>query len=202
MSAATDLQASTQGQHVKKRYNYRVKTGRPPAYKKVYCDMLVDFCAKGYSLTAFAGSIRVARSCLLRWAEQYPEFKSAIEIAKAARTTGLECELLAEDSGPRINARIFALKNAAPEEWADKQNIEINQTVNVAVTLAQALDSLSTKVIEGTLHTDDATPVNAINEMRAEQTAIEAIEARDAVADKAEAEAPLPGSILDPSMSK
>ncbi len=28
--------------------------------------------------------------------------------------------LLSADMGPRVTARIFALKNAAPEEWKDK----------------------------------------------------------------------------------
>lgn len=202
MSAATDLQAHKEGEHVKRRYNYRYKPGAPTAYKKAYAHMLVDFAARGYSLTAFAGHIRVSRSCLLKWAEQYPEFRVAIDTAKAARTECLEREALEAENAARINFRVAALKNCAPEDWRDTQSIEINQNINVAVTLAQALDTLSTKVIEGVLHEDVATPANAVNDMRAELTAIEAIEARDVAADKAEAEAPLPWSILDPSMSK
>ena len=73
--------------------------------------------------------------------------------------------MLAEDSGPRINARIFALKNAAPEEWSDRQNIEINQTVNVAVTFSNVLDGLCGKVIEGVLQDDAATQSNDINRL-------------------------------------
>jgi len=205
MSAATDFQPANTGnsqEPVKRRYNYRVKTGAPTAYRKAYAHMLIDFCARGYSLTAFAGHIRVSRACLNRWGEQYPEFKEALQIAKAARAECLEREAMESESSAFIGYRLKALPNCAPDDWRDTQSIEINQNINVAVTLAQALDSLSTRVIEGVLHDDDATPVNAINGMRAELTAIEAIEARDVAADKAEAEAPLPGSILDPSMSK
>ena len=137
----------------------------------------------------------------MKWAEQYPEFRVAIDTAKAARTECLEREALEAENSARINFRVAALKNCAPEDWRDTQSIEINQNINVAVTLAQALDTLSTKVIEGVLHDDSVTASSLINDMRAEPVAIEAIEAGDVGQNKAEAEAPLPGSILDPSMS-
>lgn len=207
MSAVTDMQldaisASNDQQQTKRRYNYRFKPGAPTAYKKAYAHMLVDFAARGYSLTAFAGHIRVSRSCLLKWAEQYPEFRVAVDTAKAARTECLEREALEAESAARINFRVAALKNCAPEDWRDTQSIEITQNINVAVTLAQALDALSTKTIEGVLHDDSATSSSLISDMRAEPVAIEAIEARDVGQEQAGTEAPLPGSILDPSMSK
>ena len=33
----------------------------------------------------------------------------------------LERTLLSADNGPTVTSRIFALKNAAPDEWRDKQ---------------------------------------------------------------------------------
>lgn len=207
MSAVTDMQldaisASNSQQSAKRRYNYRVKTGAPTAYRKAYAHMLVDFCAKGYSLTAFAGHIRVSRACLNRWGEQYPEFKEALQIAKAARAECLEREAMTSENSAFIGFRLKALPNCAPDDWRDTQSIEITQNINVAVTLAQALDALSTKTIEGVLHDDSATSSSLISDMRAEPVAIEAIEARDVGQEEAGTEAPLPGSILDPSMSK
>lgn len=33
--------------------------------------------------------------------------------------------MLDGDAGPRVTARIFALKNADPEEWRDKRDVEL-----------------------------------------------------------------------------
>lgn len=71
-------------------------------------------------MTAFAGSIGVCRDTISEWASKHPEFSAAIKRGKAARTQSLECELLDEVLGPRVTARIFALKNAAPDEWRDR----------------------------------------------------------------------------------
>jgi hypothetical protein len=76
---------------------------------------------QGYSKTAFAGSIGVSRDTILEWAKGYPEFSGAVKQGEAARTRFLEMELLSADTGPRVTSRIFALKNACPDEWRDKQ---------------------------------------------------------------------------------
>ncbi len=96
--------------------------GRPSTYDPAYCEQVMEFMALGYSLTAFAGSIRKAWSTVHIWMAEHPEFSDAVKVGKAARTFSLERDLLSEDVGPRITARIFALKNAAPEEWRDKHD--------------------------------------------------------------------------------
>lgn len=98
--------------------------GRPSTYDPAYCEQVVEFMAQGYSLTAFAGSIRVARSTVHEWMERHPEFADAVKTAHGARTATLEREMLMADSSPRVTARIFALKNAAPDEWRDRQHHE------------------------------------------------------------------------------
>lgn len=76
---------------------------------------------KGFSLTAFAGSIRVSRDTIYEWAKVYPAFSDAVRIAQASRTASLEGGLLDEAlAGPQITARIFALKNASPLDWRDR----------------------------------------------------------------------------------
>lgn len=98
--------------------------GRPSKYDPAYCDAVVEFMAEGYSLTAFAGSIRVARSTVNLWEHEHPEFSEATKIGHAARTAKLEQEMMAGTLGPYVTARIFALKNAAPDEWRDKREHE------------------------------------------------------------------------------
>lgn len=97
--------------------------GRPSKYKPEFCEQVVEDMGQGYSLTAFAGSIGVHRDTLLEWQQKHPEFSGAVKRGQAARTRKLEGDLLAADSGPTVTSRIFALKNAAPDEWKDKQTI-------------------------------------------------------------------------------
>jgi hypothetical protein len=97
------------------------KVGRPTKYSEAYCNEVIAAGDEGLSLTAFAGIIGVARSTINEWMEHHPEFSEAVKIHGAKRTLCLERGLLSSDVGPRVTARIFALKNAAPDEWADKQ---------------------------------------------------------------------------------
>lgn len=80
--------------------------------------------ATGLSLTAFAGDIGVARSTINEWIESFPEFSEAVRVGKAKRTAALERGMLGAESGPAVTARMFALKNADPEEWREKQHVE------------------------------------------------------------------------------
>lgn len=107
------------------------KRGRPSKFDPAYCDQVIDFMAEGYSLTAFAGSIRVARSTINEWMGEHSEFSEAVGVGKAARTLSLEKGLLETDVGARVTARVLALKNADPEGWRDKQEVEHSGGVKV-----------------------------------------------------------------------
>jgi hypothetical protein len=97
-----------------------MERGRPSLYDPKYCDEIVVFMGQGYSKTAFAGSIGVCHDTVVEWARVHPDFSLAVKRGQAARTAGLEKQLLNSIEGPRVTARIFALKNAAPDEWRDK----------------------------------------------------------------------------------
>ncbi len=95
--------------------------GRPSDYDAKYCGEVLDYMAKGFSLTAFAGSIRVSRDTIYEWAKVHPEFSDAVKAAMSSRVSSLEAGLLDEAlAGPQITARIFALKNASPQDWRDR----------------------------------------------------------------------------------
>ena len=99
--------------------------GRPSKYQPKYCDMVVEDMSRGMSLTAFAGLIGVDRSTIDTWREQFPEFHLACRKGQSVRTRYLEGGMLERDMpGPAVNARRFALANAAPEEWREKQQLE------------------------------------------------------------------------------
>lgn len=102
--------------------------GRPSKYKETYCDLIIEHMSEGASITSFAAEIGVARSTIDEWAINYPEFSGAVKIGKA------KCAAWWEKLG-RSNAItgdgnatlvIFGLKNMAPDDFRDKQ--EIHQT--------------------------------------------------------------------------
>lgn len=80
---------------------------------------------EGYSKTAVAGHLGVTRQTIHNWCKTHPEFFDAIKRGEAGRTFKLERDLLTAKDGPTVTSRIFALKNAAPEEWKDKHQAEI-----------------------------------------------------------------------------
>lgn len=111
--------------------------GRPSLYEDRYCDEIVAFMGCGYSKTAFAGSIGVCRDTILEWSAAHPEFSGAVKRGEAARTQRLEETLIAGATGPKVTAHIFALKNAAPDEWRDKHEVEHGITGDLAAILAR-----------------------------------------------------------------
>ncbi len=102
--------------------------GRPSLYDPAFCDQVVSHMAEGASLTSFAAEVDVARSTINEWMEQHPEFSEAVKRAKA------KCAAWWEKRGrdgaekgaqPGANTLIiFGLKNMAPDEWSDKQEID------------------------------------------------------------------------------
>jgi len=102
--------------------------GRPTDYRPDYCDQVVEAMRAGFSLTAFAGMIGVSRSTLNNWMDAYPEFLEAASRAKAARLLHWEetaIRVAKEGGGPgSATLIVFSLKNMAPEEYADKQEIQ------------------------------------------------------------------------------
>jgi len=110
-----------------------MSAGRPTKYSAAYCAEVINTMATGLSLTAFAGDIGVSRDTVNEWQHVHPEFSDAVKVAKAKRTAALERGMLNAESGPAVTARIFALKNADPDEWRDKQNIEHSGGVTVEI---------------------------------------------------------------------
>ena len=98
--------------------------GRPTTYKPEYADHVRNLMAKGFSKTAAAGSLGVSRQRFLDWAEANEDFRDAVKEGEAARTYKLEKDLMEAATGPQVTSRIFALKNAAPDEWMDRKALD------------------------------------------------------------------------------
>jgi hypothetical protein len=103
--------------------------GRPTDYRPEYCDAVIAAMSDGLSLTAFAGLIGQGRDTVYKWIRAHSEFSDAVSRARAARVLYLERKLLRSRKGAETTAAIFALKNAAPEEWRDLKQTEYRHSI-------------------------------------------------------------------------
>ena len=111
--------------------------GRPSEYKAEYCELVIDYMARGFSLTAFAGHIRMSRDAVYDWMGRHSEFSNAVARGRAARVTALEGKLLTARYGAQASTAIFALRNAEPNEWRDMKHTTTDVNVRVE-TLSDA----------------------------------------------------------------
>lgn len=126
--------------------------GRPTDYLPEYCEKVIDFCAKGFSLTAFAGEINGSRSGIDRWMNTYPDFRKACRVALSKRAQFLENGMMDPSAtGPMVTARRFALVNAhlkdEPRDWSENTKTELTgpnggpiQTANFNVDVSNMND--------------------------------------------------------------
>jgi hypothetical protein len=102
--------------------------------------------ATGISLAAFAGTIGVARKTVYEWIKAHSEFSDAVSRARAARQLWLELKLLRARKGAETQAAIFALKNAAPDDWRDVKTTEHRVSVAVETLSDQQLEAIASGV--------------------------------------------------------
>lgn len=112
--------------------------GRPTDYRPELGEQIVSIMETGLSLTAAAARCDVHRRRVYDWKAKYPDFEELIELAMGKRQAFLEDRLLTSEAGPVVTSTIFALKNAGPEDWRDKREVEHSGEL----TLGAALDSL------------------------------------------------------------
>lgn len=87
--------------------------------------------SSGYTVYAAGAKVRAKRATIDRWLDQHEEFVELVELGKSTRLAHFEARLLDAVSGknkiPPMSI-IFALKNAAPEEWKEKIEVEKKET--------------------------------------------------------------------------
>lgn len=91
----------------------------------------------GLSLAAAAADLNIHRQRVYDWAKDHPQFSDTISLARGKRQLFLERRLLSASEGPVVTSSIFALKNAAPDDWADKSQVEHSASGELADLIAQ-----------------------------------------------------------------
>jgi hypothetical protein len=107
----------------------------PAQYEPEFCADVVAVMGEGFSLTAFAGAINASRKMLDSWIKLEPDFATAVERGRAARTRALETQFLTAGTGAKVAAHVFALRNAAPEDWRDRPDVEAKILPNITFVL-------------------------------------------------------------------
>ena len=103
-----------------------MSAGRPTTYKPEYCQAVIEHMSEGASLTSFAASVDCSRATINVWMDANPEFLEAVKTGKAKCATWWEkvSRTNAVEGGGNATLCIFGLKNMAPDEWREKQEIE------------------------------------------------------------------------------
>lgn len=133
--------------------------GRPSLFQPSFCEDVVAYCGKGWSLSAFAAEIGVARSTLNEWAATHPEFSEALSRAKAAASRWWEGQArrVAVNGGGPGTATIvtFALRNFGAEDFRDRRDPPMNiglpavdSAKSAAAAIAEALRAYGAGEIE------------------------------------------------------
>lgn len=112
--------------HMPAVYSNGQTFGRPSEYRPEYCALVIEKMAEGLSLTAFAGYIRVSRNTVYEWIKAHADFADAVSRGNPSRVLWWELKLMRSRKGAETTASIFALRNAAPDEWRDIKHQEVN----------------------------------------------------------------------------
>jgi len=111
--------------------------GRPSKYTPEIGEKILSIMEQGLSLTAAAADCNISRETVYAWEKEYPEFSDNIKLGRAKRQNFLEKRLMNEETGPKVTSTIFALKNAAPEDWREKVELsgDKENPINTVVTV-------------------------------------------------------------------
>lgn len=108
--------------------------GRPPKYKKEFCEIAKLKASQGFSVPVIAMYCgNVDRQTIHDWANTHQEFSHSLKEGRAKRLERLEFMITCHQSGHKtkdfdpkqsnITAIIFELKTRFHEDWSDKQKI-------------------------------------------------------------------------------
>ena len=128
----------------------------PTKFKSEYCQRIVSFMAKGFSLTAFAGKIGVARETIYAWENNHAEFGDAVKQARAVRVLYWEKRLIKAERA-EATPIIFALKNACADEWRQTPDVSVslnNPDLNKPVEKMSVEDLRANLIRRGLLDTN------------------------------------------------
>lgn len=111
------------------------KMGRPPKYKKAFCEQLIDHMSKGLSYESFAATLRVTRDCLYKWEKRHPDFFYAKKVGAELKLLFFEKMglhgMTGKLKGFNASTYIFTMKNQCG--WSDKVETDVSGEININI---------------------------------------------------------------------
>ena len=151
--------------NIKSRGDKMTVKGRPTKYKKEFCIQAEKLCRKGFIDTEIADFFEVNVDTIYEWKKRHSEFSDALKSGKRYsddavvsalynRALGYEVTEVKNEEGSQGNkvvshkkhiagdttAQIFWLKNRQPEQWRDKQHVDVALTDDFDSLLDDAND--------------------------------------------------------------
>ena len=132
------------------------KGGRPSKYRDDFPESARKLCEIfGATDNQLAEFLSVTQKTIDNWKEVYPEFFQSLKLGKDVADNKVEQSLykrangymklaekfdrdgnpvmLQEELPPETTACIFWLKNRRPKEWRDRQEVDLQGTVNINI---------------------------------------------------------------------
>jgi transposase len=97
------------------------EVGRPTKYNPEYIEQVLSYVGEqGKSVTQFAFHLRVSKSTVYLWAQEYPEFSDALTLAQEWSQAAWETKLKDMMMSREVNAPLVKLYFANRFKWTDK----------------------------------------------------------------------------------
>lgn len=112
----------------RKKPEERLPLGRPSSYKPEYCDDVIEMAKQGEGWAAYASKFEVDRATLYKWADIYPEFRTALNRAKVEEQLWWESEGRNSLKADRFNALVWKTTVQARfrDDYTEKKITEIS----------------------------------------------------------------------------
>ena len=107
--------------------------GRPSTYKPEYCDEVIELGRQGKSPAQIAANLDVARTTLIQWADEHPEFMTALTRAKTFEQAFWEDEGFKGMKADKFNATVWTKSMQARfrDDYTERQETKHSGAVQI-----------------------------------------------------------------------
>lgn len=107
--------------------------GRPSTYDPKYCEMVIDLGKQGKSEVQISAGIDVPRTTMRSWAEQHPEFSSALTRAKELEQAWWEDAAQKGTAQSKIGPAVWNKSVSARfrEDYTERHEVSGSVTVEI-----------------------------------------------------------------------
>ena len=111
----------------RKKPEDKLPTGRPSLYKLEYCERVIELGRIGYTKAMIARDLDVARNTLDNWADENPEFLSALTRARDLALAFMEEKGLGGLDMAGFNASLYAklMSCMFPGDYSEQRKVEV-----------------------------------------------------------------------------